>query len=257
MKKQNVTGLMKNIQTATSKHSPEILTALGIAGMLSTTVLAVKATPKALRLIEEARTEKGKELTAVETIELCWKCYIPAIGTGVFSTMCLIGANSVNSRRNAALATAYKLSETAFADYKEKIIETIGEKKEQSVRESIAKDKLDRDSVNNATAYRTGRGETKCYDALTGATFYSDIDYVKNAVNKLNSKMLNEEYVSLNDFYDELNIPHINIGDDVGWNIGRDGMINIDYYYQKDATDHPCLVLDYMVAPRYDYSKLM
>ena len=62
------------------KHSPEILTGLGIAGMLTTTILAVKATPKALKLIENKKKELNTdELTALQTIKATWKPYMPAV----------------------------------------------------------------------------------------------------------------------------------------------------------------------------------
>ena len=56
MNKSSIKNALKSIQTTVSKHSPEILTGIGIAGMITTTVLAVRATPKALVLIEEAES---------------------------------------------------------------------------------------------------------------------------------------------------------------------------------------------------------
>ena len=123
MTKQDVTNFMDNAKKAVSKRSPEILIALGLTGMVSTVVLAVKATPKALQLIEERRKEERTDkLTVMETVGTTWKCYIPAAITGTVSAACIIGANSVNAKRNAALATAYKLSETAFKEFKDKEI---------------------------------------------------------------------------------------------------------------------------------------
>ena len=147
MGKTNFKGLIKIAQDTLEKRSPEILTGVGIAGMFTTTILAVKATPKALRLIENERVnrkfdrENGipdvfapEEISVKDTIKLCWKCYIPAAITCSASIACLIGASSVNSRRNAALATAYKLSETALIEYKDAVVDTIGEKKEKIVK---------------------------------------------------------------------------------------------------------------------------
>ena len=114
MNMQKVTKLFKDIQKTVVKHGPEILTGVGIAGMLTTTVLAVKATPKAMELIDyEKECLKEHEddevcLTPIETVKVAWKPYIPAIVTGVVSTGCLIGAQSINSRRNAAAARAAK-----------------------------------------------------------------------------------------------------------------------------------------------------
>ena len=49
---KNLSAITKNIGRKIKKHSPEILTGIGIAGMISATVMAVKATPKALKNIE-------------------------------------------------------------------------------------------------------------------------------------------------------------------------------------------------------------
>ena len=109
MNKPNLSNLVDESKLFITRRSPEILTGIGIAGMITTTVLAVKATPKALILIGQAENEKERDLKPIETVKVAWKPYIPAIVTGTMSTICLIGASSVNLRRNAALATAYKL----------------------------------------------------------------------------------------------------------------------------------------------------
>ena len=78
MKKPNLAKFTTTLKASMSKHTPEILTGMGIAGMVATTVLAVKATPKALEYIDAATYEKQEPLTPVETVKTCWKCYIPA-----------------------------------------------------------------------------------------------------------------------------------------------------------------------------------
>lgn len=111
MKKELAKSFL-SLKTAIKKHSPEILTGIGIAGMITTTVMAVRATPKALILIEERKEEIGAEkLEAMDMVKTAWACYIPAAITGTLSVACLIGASSVNARRNAALATAYATPE--------------------------------------------------------------------------------------------------------------------------------------------------
>lgn len=256
MKKPDVTKIIKNTKAVMSKHSPEILTAIGIAGMISSTVLAVKATPKALMLIEDARYEKGEDLTAIEKTKACWKCYIPAAVSGVTSAACLIGANSVNAKRNAALATAYKISETALTEYKEKVVETIGEKKEKTVRDKVAKGKVDKNPVSKNEIIITEKGNTLCYDAISGRYFKSDIEKIKKAANELNRRMLSEMYISLNEFYHSLGLHETSLGDNLGWNIDE-GLIELDFSSQIADDGTPCIVVDYLIAPRYDYSKLM
>lgn len=121
MPKQSLASIAKSVRTAMKKHSPEILTGIGIAGMITTTVMAVKATPKALILLEEKKDELDTDrLEPKDIIKTAWPCYIPAAVVGSISVFCLIGASSTNLRRNAALATAYTLSESTLKEYQEK-----------------------------------------------------------------------------------------------------------------------------------------
>lgn len=255
MGKLNLSNIAKGVRTAMKKHSPEILTGIGIAGMITTSILAVKATPKALILIEDKKDEEGVDkLTPVETIKAAWPCYIPAAVTGALSVACLIGASSVNVRRNAALATAYTLSESALKDYQEKVIETIGEKKEQDVRDAVAKERITRDPVSSKEVIITERGNTLCYDVISGRYFKSDIDKLKKAENELNRQMRDEMRISLNEFYDELGLGHIAVGDDLGWNIEK-GYIELDFSSQLADDETPCLVIGHSNLPVYDYCR--
>jgi hypothetical protein len=255
MGKLNLSNIAKGVRTAMKKHSPEILTGIGIAGMITTTVMAVRATPKALILIEERKEEIDVDkLTPIELIKTTWTCYIPAAITGGLSIICLIGASSVNARRNAALATAYTLSESALKEYQEKVIETIGEKKEQTVRDAIAKDRIDKNPVSSREVIITEKGNTLCYDAISGRYFKSDIDKIKKAENELNRRMRDEMHISLNEFYYEIGLNPIGIGDDLGWNIDH-GYIELSFSSQLADEGTPCLVIDYQVAPRYEYNR--
>lgn len=253
MKKPNISKMVFAVKSATRKHSPEILTGIGIAGMVTAAVMAVKATPKALTLIEEKKTEDETEkLTPVDTVKVAWKPYIPAAITGTLSVACLIGASSVNVRRNAALATAYTLSESALKEYQDKVIETIGEKKEQTVREAVAKDRLERTPMVNKEVIITEKGNTICLDYVSGRYFKSDIDTIKRAVNELNRRMRDEMYISLNDFYYEIGLTSTGLGDELGWNIDK-GYIDPDFSSQLAEDGTPCLVISYLVEPRYDF----
>lgn len=260
MNKQN---LFKNVRSFVTKHNPEILTGIGIAGMITTTVLAVKATPKALEIMGEEQERRKVEgetkyyelLPAKDIVKLTWKCYVPAAVTGVMSIACLIGAGSVHAKRTAALATAYKLSETALSEYKEKVIETIGDKKEQSIKEKMDKDRIEKNPVSKNEVIVTKRGKTLCYDYLSDRYFESDIDLIKKAENTLNKQMLHDMcgYVSLNEFYDELGLNRIGVGDDIGWNVER--LIDVRISSQIADDGRPCIVVGHENAPYYEYDK--
>ena len=246
----------KNVSIAMKKHSPEILTGIGVAGLLATTVMAVKATPKAMKICEELRLDRVNEYqdepTKVEYVKAAWKCYIPAAVTGVMSVACIIGASSVNVKRNAALATAYTLSETALKEYKDKVIETIGEKKEEAIRDAIAKDKVEQNPVTNREVILTEKGNTLCFDALSGRYFQSDIDLIKRAENEANRQILNEGYITLNDFYYALGLESIRMGDELGWN-SNNGLLDIRFSSQLASDGRPCLVINFPIAPKYEF----
>lgn len=258
MKKSNVAKLFNTIKSGMCKRSPEILIGFGIAGMITTTVLAVKATPKALMLIEDAQYEKEEVLTTAEKVKAVWKCYVPAAVTGTASIACIIGANSVNAKRNAAIATAYKLSEAAFVEYKDKVIEEIGNQKEKVIREKVAQKKVDDKPVAKSEVIITGGGDVLFLEPVSMRYFKSDIESVRKMVNDLNFRLTTgmEEYISLSEFYDEIGLSHTSTSDDLGWNIYRDGQISINFPAAKTDKGEPCLVLDYSVSPRYDYVKL-
>lgn len=256
MKKEIAKSLL-SLKTAIKKHSPEILTGIGIAGMITTTVMAVRATPKALILIEERKEEIGAEkLEAMDMVKTTWACYIPAAITGTLSVACLIGASSVNARRNAALATAYTLSESALKDYQGKVIEMFGEKKNEAVKDAVAKDKVEKNPVVTREVIITEKGNTLCYDAISGRYFKSDIEKIKKAECELNRQMLDDMYVSLNDFYYEIGLDSVKLGDELGWNVDS-GYIDLSFSSQLASDGTPCLVIDYSVAPRYNFSELM
>lgn len=252
----NKPNFIKSVETVINKRGPEILAGIGIAGMISSIALTAKIAPKVSRLMEQAEQEKGEELTVKEKFKIAWKPCLPIAVTTVTSTACLIGASSVNAKRNAALATAYQLTSNAFAEYKEQVVETIGEKKEKTIKEKVADKKLAKDPVTTKEVIITERGNTLCYDAISGRYFKSDMDIIKKAENLLNRRLINEMYISLNEFYDELGLKPTRQGDDLGWNMD-DGYISLDLSSHLADDGTPCLVVDYSVAPRYDFSKLM
>lgn len=254
MSKEGLKRTIKNAERVLAKYSPGILTGIGIAGMIGATFMAVKATPKALYLIETKKEEaEVEELTSVETIKTCWKCYIPATLTTVLSAACLIGASTVSAKRNAALATAYSISEAALREYQEKVVEVIGEKKEKAVRDAVAKDQIERDPVTKSeVVIIDSNSNTLCYEPLSGRYFKSTIDKIKKAEIKLDRQMIQEMYVSLNDFYWEIGLDGTDLGDKMGWNLSK-GYMDLSFSSQLADDGTPCAVIVYGIPPVYDY----
>lgn len=257
MSKFNLSKAARSVRTALSKHSPEILTGLGVAGLIASTVMAVTATPKALKYITDKKEELGVDkLTKTETVKAAWKPYIPAAITTTASVICIIGANSINSKRRTALTAAYSMSETAFREYRRKVVETIGEKKEESIRDSISKSKIETNPIDGNEVIMIGTNDALFYDVESGRYFTSDVESIKKSVNNLNRQMLTgiDNFISLNDFYYEIGLQPVKIGDDLGWRADS-GLLEIDYSAQIASDGRPCLVINYVVAPQYDYQK--
>ena len=133
-------------------------------------------------------------------------------------------------------------------------METIGEKKEELIRDKIHKDRMEKDPVSKNEIFITDKGDTLCYDYYTGRYFKSDIEKIKRAINELNRKMLLENYVSLNDFYEEIGLARTSTGDRLGWNTDT-GLLDLNFSSQLSEEGKPCLVIDFKVMPKYDFDK--
>lgn len=251
----NWSGLVNAIWIFTRKRGPDILTGIGIAGMFSAGAMAVRATPKALDIIEKAKAE-SEQPTTIEIVKATWTCYIPSVALGILSAGCLLGASSANVRRNTALATAYSLSESAFKEYQTKVVEHIGERKEKGVRDAVAQDQLQRNPVTTREVFITGKGNTLWYDPLIDRYFRFDVDRLKKIENELNRRMRTDMCISLNDLYYEIGLKEVDLGNALGWNIDR-GYIDITFNPGKATDDTPCLVLGFTPdgAPKYDFRK--
>lgn len=232
-----------------SEKSPEILVGIGLAGMLTSTVLAVKATPKALDILEQ----EEEELTNFEKVKKTWKCYVPAAIGYCTSAACIIAATSEHNKRHAMIASAYKLSEAALIEYKNKVVEVVGEEKEKEIRDSIAKDRVEE---NKPVVTCLGKGDYLCYDMLSGRYFKSDIDKINKVVNEMNYKLLNDNILSLNEFYYELGMKATDIGYEQGWDISK-GMIEVSFSSVISENDEPCIVMHFDNPPQYGFDRFM
>ena len=258
MKGSNFAKAFNNLKHGLIKRGPEILIALGIGGFITTTIMAVKVTTKALDILAEIKEEhdpEDKKEIAKEVIKKVAPIYIPATAVGIMSASCIICASSINYKRNAALATAYTLSENALREYQSKVIETIGPKKERQIHDDICKDKLEKNPVQNNEIIITGSGDTLFYDTVTGRYFMSSIEKIKKIENLMNKRLMNEMYLSLNEVQYEFGLRPTKQGNELGFNID-DGLIDFTFSAQITEDDKPCIVLDYLVAPRFGYGDL-
>lgn len=197
------------------RNGSTILTVLGGVGVVVTSVLAVKATPKAMKLIDEAKEEKGEDLTKWEVVKVAGKVYIPAIAVGSASVACMTAANILNKKTQASMASAYALLDQTHKQYKDKTIELYGDEAESKIREEIAKDNYDEEEFKNV---EEDDGKVLYYDEYSHRYFRATPLAVKNAEYEINKMLTDGYYVYLNEFYQLIGLDETDYGDFMGWN---------------------------------------
>lgn len=250
MKHLDISSVFKSIGKTVSKNKSQICIATGIALSISSTAWAIWGTLKAKKKVDAEEAD-----TKTEIVKAVWFYYIPAVVTEVFGIGFFIGANMLNEKENAALVAAYSLTSTAFKEYKDKVSETFGEKKEESIRDSIIKDKVENSPLSSSEVYIASSGDTLFYDVLSDRYFTSNVNTIRKAINKINRDMLSENYMSLNELYYELGLNGVKVGEDLGWRI-EDGYIDIRFSGQVTEDEKPCLALEFNIAPQYGFQQL-
>lgn len=248
-------GLAKQAEKFAADNSPLILTAIGVTGTISTAVLAHRAGIKAERLAQDhlLYKEHGYTISTQERLELTWKLYLPPIVTGVLTVSSIIAANQIGTRRAAAMAAAYAISEKAFTEYKEKVAEKIGQTKEQNVRDEVAQDRINQNPVSSSQIVIAG-GNVLCFEAYTGRYFNSDMESLKKAQNDLNYIINNQNYASLSDFYDLIGLDRTKLSDEVGWNL--DELLELQFTTCLAENGLPAISLDFKVVPIRNYYRV-
>lgn len=257
-------SFLKGSSKIVSDNSPAILSAIAVTGTLTTAYLSGRASFKAAEIVRDYELDmhdpSGKndnvEITKPTTLQekalLTWKLYIPAASTAVMTIACIVAANRIGTRRAAALAAAYKFSERATAEYKAKVVEKFGEKKEQAARDELAQDRVDKNPPKEKDILFTGRGEVLCYEACFGRWFMSDMHLLRKAQNETNIVVIRDGYASLSVFYNLIGLDATTYSDEVGWN--TDNILDLKFSTCLAPDDTPCISVDYSVLPTREYS---
>lgn len=250
-------SIAKQAERIIADNSPVILTAIAVTGTITTAVLSGRASFKAGMILDneeylrEMKTPELPPLDIREKVNLVWKLYIPAIGTGVFTVACIVGANRIGTRRAAALAAAYSLSEKAFVEYKDKVVEKIGHQKEQKVRDEVAQDRINANPVSTREVLITGNGDVLCYDTITGRYFNSNMEALRKAENDIDRTIMHDDYVTLHEFYTLIGIPSTLYSSEVGWN--TDTPFELQFSTTMSDDNRPCIAIEYVAYPIRNY----
>ena len=217
------------------RNSSTILTCVGAVGVVTTSVMAVKATPKALTLLEKAKQEKGEELTKFEVVKVAGPSYIPAIISGAATIACIFGSNVISKHQQAALMSAYALLDNSYKEYRNKVDELYGEEAGHKVREEIVKEKYTGDVITS------NNNEELFYDFYSGRFFNSTKEHVLWAEYETNRALFVNYAVGLNEFYDLVGLDPLPEYENIGWSCGR---MEETYWHPWIEFDHEDTTVD-------------
>ena len=201
--------LVRHTKLFLSRNGSTILTCMGGVGLVATAVLTAKATPKAMARVEDAREEKGEELTKAETAIAAAPAYIPPIITGAATLVCMFGANMLSKRQQASLVSAYALLDSSYKEYRNKVNDLYGEAADDNVKAEIAKDKYEESDIETNPELKL------FYDEFSGRYFNSTIEKVQQAEYEINRDLNMRDYATVNEFYEYLDIEPIDGGDEM------------------------------------------
>ena len=244
----------------TISHSSELEIGAGITGFFTALGFGIYATSKAVPMIEQKKKKMHKKsLTAKETFNTVWKLYIPTAGSAIISSALIIHGTNSMGKANAALATACSLTEAAFRDYQDKVVEVVGEKKERQIRSEIAKDTVTKTPPpkNTELMVNSGYGQCIIYEPITKTYFLSTPEAVRKSENRYNRRIIGGEmYLPINEFWTDIGLRARAEGDIIGNNVDHPLELG-PFHAQVDENERPVLVINYeRSAPTKEYMKI-
>ena len=259
----SIGSLAKKAERILADNSPFILTAVGVTGTITTAILAGRASFRAADILRDAElidaetgdpdlpTVRSRHAVSTrEKLEKTYKLYLPAVAVGSLTIAAIVGANRIGTRRAAAVAAAYSISERAFDEYRSKVVEKFGENKAREVREEIAQDRVNRKEAPVALIVSSDDGKVLCHDQFTNQYFRSDMETLRRAQNDVNAQILHQDFAKVSDFYEYVNaegLEQTSFSDDVGWNTDKMLELTFDTILYQDKT--PCLSVGFAVVP--------
>jgi len=274
-----IQAALKSLSGVINKNSPTIMVGLGVSGLIGSTIMAVKATPKALELVDRelhriyleenpnsprvfvefvdfknslkdtAANKRYTELPPKELIALCWRLYSPTIASIVLSAGAVILGNRLHLRRAAVLASLYSLAENTLQTYQQKVIESVGKSKGEAIFAEAGEDLIS-EPPDEENIHNVGGGTELCYDIATGRYFYSDVTKIRAAENIFNKELIVDNDKSMNELFYLLGLPSVALGESAGWSID-DGLLEMLINPKISINgERPCLAIDFTKRPK-------
>lgn len=253
--KEKFVNLYNGVKGKVVKHSPELLMGAGVVGVVTTTVMACRATMKLNDILDECEETRNKikevennpkyedkyseedarkdlVINYVQTGVKIAKLYTPAVALGVFSVGCLLGSHNIMQKRNVALSAAYLTVDKSFKEYKQRVIDRVGEEVEKEIRYGIKAEEVATIVENEDGTETTVMETVKTMDPnlySDYARFFDEASpyWQKDPEYNLVFLRAQQQYANdllrakgrlfLNDVYEMLGIDKTKAGQIVGW----------------------------------------
>ena len=275
--------VIKTTKAFLSKNSPIIAMSIGAVAGISSVVMAVKNTPKAITQLDLKAYAKYageikeneedsqsyldwlnvsdrlsspeayfQKLTKKEIIQATWLCYLPSAILMTMSIGCFLAAFKITNGRAAAISSAYAIGQRALDEYQHEVLNILTKDQKKELQHNLNEKALAKTEVpNDSKLIIFGKGDTLVFDELSGRYFLSDKETIRTAVNDFNQQIIWGSTQDLNDWYRILGLDDILIGEILGWNSDR--MMDISFESMVAPNGEPCLVLNYLIPPSPNY----
>lgn len=249
-----------NAKLFIKKNAGTILSVMGSIGVVATAITAARAAPKAIKLLDDAREEKGSKLSKMEIAQIGFKTYLPVGLVSAATITCIMSANVLSRNKQANITSAYALLDQSYKDYRRKVIEMYGEETDHKIIEAIAVDRAKEvhisasymfDNVDLSLDDRSGK-PVLWYEEYSKRFFEATLEQILSAEYHLNRNYILRGCATINEMYDFFGLDTVEWGDDLGWEPMDESEFWIEFNHFKAKLDDGTefYILDLPFAPR-------
>ena len=249
-----------NARLFIKKNAGTILSVMGSIGVVATAITAARAAPKAIKLLDDAREEKGSKLSKIEIAQIGLKTYLPVGLVSAATITCIMSANVLSRNKQANITSAYALLDQSYKDYRRKVIEMYGEETDHKIIEAIAVDRAK--EVRISASYMCNNVDLSLddssgkpvlwYEEYSKRFFEATLEQILSAEYHLNRNYILRGCATINEMYDFFGLDSVEWGDDLGWEPMNEGEFWIEFNHFKAKLDDGTefYILDLPFAPR-------
>lgn len=235
--------ILKPLWGFCKRHATKILCGLAIGSEAAALYLTAKEAP----VVQEAVKELPEGSSGWDRFKTSAKIYIPAWSMAAVSFASIIGGTVIGEKRLALVEGLCSVAQASAAKYQSELVKHAGTEKARQAEDELGAQQMRDNPVDKANIYATGKGDQLFYDPLSGRYFTSSWDEIEKAVIRLNKSIINGIWVTVNEWYTEIGLEGIGLGETSGWNV--DHLLDIGKYATMTMDDRSCLVLSYYQRP--------